>query len=1208
MARFPAQGTAVTQSNGTVRILAGASVLVQDKNGDNATLYTAATGSEATDNPMTADANGNYSAWVATDSGYVVTITSGDTSASYFLEPGALSGDGVVNLESTEFYRRDDGSPDLVEFMRWRGRAFFGDSSSFAGYAATSVDESGVTRNYRTGGFLNASSETTDEGYPYGDTSGATIHLDEGTNLFPVTDEKTFLVSQLGDDGTETQIELGDASILDASGIVRIGFELIYYAQRDDTTLYGVVRGFNPKGQTTGVEINETIVMDPNLATPHVGSTSSFIGSIAEDIDEFATTVLLDDVTGLVGSGVLRIGEEIVNYTISSGNELSIVRSVGAVSHKSGDSCVTGETVFQVYPGTRLRGYETNATVISTADRGGMALVGASQGSGGLPPIGVTGIGRAAFSGTTNVWAGYFEASRSDVATQAGVFGIEVGIHETRESPETQRVNPYNDGYGGHSKGIMVNAGIDETNTTRMDVMYHGRGLYTKDAKDPEYDGTILGSTSMAFIVAPESGMHPTSSDGVSPQTKKAFMLGEFAAITGSESTADEADPQIRQEFFMGDNYSWIINRTSPDTSTPELLAFNVSGGKKASVIARQEGGVSLNSADIPVTLPSFDALAAYWAARSSFHRDGDRIEIPGAVFEVHSGASDLPGLSGLRPYGETIDLPHFNVAGADDSGELDDFLSFFVSASKVNVYVSPGGTGSGKTVGDPTDLDSAMKYVRAAMLTTRNRTFQINLSAGVHTPQIRQNFWNNDRQYWVFGTNILAIVGEDVAGLTPTSIIDDSGLNDNWLHQDHHFAQAVRLYFKDVKFTNFDTGKPVKVRYGGGAVWMENCHCDGTQGLLEARGMFVRVFGSAAANPTLIQNHTEAALVLQNGQVRVGDAVNLPGTGVINFDGVGGAMSVTRFCQGYVRNCTLTNGKFLWFGENYARIRTQGNTGVSWSEFFINIDATCEWDNDNSNFPDIFTGASKYYPVLHVRAKSGGPLNNEATGSGRETPHRQYQGAEDSIGPMYAGAVTSVVSGDPYEIATVSSADWSSVGGPTSASVGGTFTATSSADVSALGTVYKLKLDLSEVVDGGSEDFGPVRAPGWFLFSPTAQVRILWEFEVITNKPMKLFTRLGNQMLSQTNFDSSSGNLHRWDAEVIIRGTTTAKSHGYYRSNAMNFNDGPSRSHQDDTDSFETSVVREATGDIKDWKFELEFEQASDYVKLQGMQSYLMP
>lgn len=1265
------------------------------------------------------------------------TTTSSFDSNQWLLVPGVSKND----ITSTEFYRRDDGTPDLVNFVRWRGRAFFGDSYSFSGYTSSAEDDSGTNRNWGTGSFLNASSETGPVDLPDETTSGAATQLDEGTNLFTASETFLVLPASLAATTETSTITLTDASTLDSSGLIRIGAELIYYSGKSGNDLTGVVRGFNPIGQTNGRQVISSPVADSSLVKHHVGGSSYATTALTVSITASDTVFNVGDTSTFATSGDLRVGKEIVSYSGKTSTSFTGVTrgqyGTTAVAQPDTAALVQGDKVYQVHVGSRLRGYEANAQVVVSSDRGLFSLVGASQSVGSNPAIGVAGIARLTSATATNAWGFYAEAIRSDVAA-GGLWACELGVGNFGNTPATQKVNPYNDGYFGHSKGVMINSGIDETNASDIDVFYHARGEFSKDITDPGYDGTIFGARALAMIVSPDGGLRETSSDGgISADTKKTLMLGERHAITGSESTADDVDPAIAQELFMDDSSkAWTMNRVNAPDSSPALFDLQSDGVSEALFAKRSGGGVSINTADNVVSLSSRTDIVSYWATYSVKHKNNDIILTPLGNFLVDSAYTDLPSLSGLRPLSSGEKPMHFGAEGANDTTEIDAFISYYSTERVRTVYVSASGTGDGNTFETPTTLDNAMRYVRALMLVASNTEFRISLAAGTHTPQIRQNFWDgsNDKQDWFFGTNWLSVIGPDVSGKTPTAIIDDDGLNNNWLRQDHHFARACRVYMKDVKFTNFNTGKPVKLRYGGGAVWMENVHCDGTQGLLETRGMAVRVTGSGEyiiddenfgwggytsqsdaaistendgdllveniaqdtfswagkmfetvpgvlyrveierssytvseitfgigsttsgssdvlslngsgvqsgyfrgdgstvyvqlkasglggtakfksvrvqALYTRIQNHTETALILQDGYLRVGDHVGVPGTGAIEFDGIGGAVAATRDVTGYIRGNTVTNGSFLWYGENRARIRTQGNILVAWSDAVVIIDSSCEWDNDNSNYPDIFSGEGSSTRVLRAFAKTSTPINQEGTGSGIMVPHRSFNGPDDTVGPSSVsgpGATTSVTSGEPYEICTADTADWSAFGGPVSAVVGDKFTATSSGDISALGSAYRLKLDISEVSDGGTEDLGVLRTPKWLLFSPDCVIKIQYVFEFVTTGDTVLNTRLGSVLMATAKFKSSSGGIHRWEMNTTIYGAGVGKSTGYYSSNQILAGSNTIESSAGDTGSFNNSHVRSLSGDVNDWRFELVFANASDYARVVSGASWIAP
>ncbi|MGR3456086.1 hypothetical protein [Pseudooceanicola sp.] len=272
------------------------------------------------------------------------------------------------------------GPGSFVEFMRLSQRVLGADSATFAGYSPTATDGNGVTRNYRTGSHLNASSENAPEGYPDETTTGATTHLDEGTNLPPANDRRFIFAESLDAVTDTTSFDVVDATgMFEGPAILKSLSELIYYKSRDGNTLNGVVRGFNPINQTRGTRLG-------------------IFSNLTADIDADDTDIPLIDATPFASSGEIELGDEVIPYTGKSGNTLTgATRGVGATAHSSGaevraeplpdpDLVVPHAGGTSYVTGALAADLSADATVATLANAGLFATSGAFRIAGELIP------------------------------------------------------------------------------------------------------------------------------------------------------------------------------------------------------------------------------------------------------------------------------------------------------------------------------------------------------------------------------------------------------------------------------------------------------------------------------------------------------------------------------------------------------------------------------------------------------------------------------------------------------------------------------------------------------------------------------------------------------------------------------------------------------------------------------------------------------
>jgi hypothetical protein len=538
----------------------------------------------------------------------------------------------------------------------------------------------------------------------------------------------------------------------------------------------------------------------------------------------------------------------------------------------------------------------------------------------------------------------------------------------------------------------------------------------------------------------------------------------------------------------------------------------------------------------------------------------------------------------------------------------------FGVTAEVVNVYVdtAASGSASGEDSSNAMLLEDGIEYIRDRMVGASNTVFRLRMAAGTYTPTTRHLFWDGEGdQLWHFGSNRLVIKGQPVSGATPTTIVDGTTLGTNWFRQDDHQATAAHVAVEDISLTGFGTDKvPFMLRYGGGSVYFENVHSDCAGGILDSRNCVVEVFGSDSSNPTIVSGYTDYAIWAQDSYVRVGDDLGLPGTGEIDFTGAGStafAINASRKTVGYVRGCTHVSGGGLLRIEKFGRIRTQGNTGTAWSTAFVSLDATSIWDTDDA-YPDTLSGTSATSPVLKVFGQTF-PFENAGSS---EISHRSFRGPEFTIRPDTLAAMSSVQLGKNYEVATVAGADWSSIGGPASATVGDTFVCTSaSADISALGTAYLLDLDLSEASSGGDEAAGVARLPEYFWYSPTAMLRFHYFLEVIADDPVTLEIAAGSDLLGEvelTDVYTAAGTVEKWSVKGAIFGSDDTTGAGTYCFEAFMSGSATGGTFASgDTDSW-SSDSRDASTSNLDHACILKFQKSSDRVVVKAMQSWATP
>ncbi|WP_226783327.1 hypothetical protein, partial [Oceaniglobus trochenteri] len=380
-------------------------------------------------------------------------------------------------------------------------------------------------------------------------------------------------------------------------------------------------------------------------------------------------------------------------------------------------------------------------------------------------------------------------------------------------------------------------------------------------------------------------------------------------------------------------------------------------------------------------------------------------------------------------------------------------------------------------------------------MLVSENTTFTLQLAAGTHTPATRQTL---DDLEWSFGSNQLKILGADVSGGEPTTIIDGASLPNGWWTKYSEIARAVNFVVEDIKFTGFST-RVFTLRYGGGRWSSRNLWSTSAGGLLELRGFHCEVRGSDAATPSEITGYTSGAIVIIDCYYEIGDGSDLSESGVIEFDGTGTSISISRRSVGYVRSCVGKAASTHIELSRLARCRTQNNSFAGWTYAAIwRQDASAIWNNDESNL-DTIDAASLTTATPFLR--TGGVGETPWSAGSTWEPHAQLHGC------------------------TVSIASNSS----------------------------ETDRDITEIATGGLEALGP-RLPEFFWFSNNAGVRLSYLVTVSDGNAVTLRVRTGDQLVASIVIPSGSGSRD-FCVQFDIRSGSADAAAGSF--SALAFGDG---------------------------------------------------
>lgn len=532
-------------------------------------------------------------------------------------------------------------------------------------------------------------------------------------------------------------------------------------------------------------------------------------------------------------------------------------------------------------------------------------------------------------------------------------------------------------------------------------------------------------------------------------------------------------------------------------------------------------------------------------------------------------------------------------VAGKAPAGWVDATPSAGNPLTTRTIYVSPTGSGDGALVSTPANLDDARTLAKELFRLNSHVTVTLKLAAGTYTDAVR---WNLDDGDWYIGYGMLVFEGAAAPAGINTTIFSSATVSGLIRKQDM-IHRPVRVSLTNIHFTGYPT-QPVNIRYEA-SVLLVGCSSDCPGGLVNVRegraeilahpvgtavgiGQRYRIVtvasadwssvgGSATAAAgdkftataaladtsalgtvaplTLLTGFTnKAAVTLHECRSIIGDYKLSTGEAVARgFDFGAGSYPGIHVSRGTARIYIVGNvcsgaDSFLHL-SHITTARGQANELDSFGSHGLFMDGTCRWDND-PNFPNRWAGASATTPAI-------------TTEDGR-TP-------ESTAPAVYAHRA---YTGPQYQIDS---------------------------------TGVDSELNISEPADGGLEELGAVRMPAFFLFSPSARVKIKYEFETSDANIVTFSVRLGTGDLATITLPDNAGSsgLNRWTVDITIYGPKTGENKGYYEAIATSTGVADAVKSQGDTTTLDNVTHRSPSGDIQDWKFYVKQSDAAGWVRV---------
>lgn len=303
--------------------------------------------------------------------------------------------------------------------------------------------------------------------------------------------------------------------------------------------------------------------------------------------------------------------------------------------------------------GTRMQWMETHARVCSAlnagADQNAIGITGAVEsGAGSLAQVvGAVGAARLAASngGTTqNVWGHYTEVTReAGLGGVGAVWAHEIGVMNFAADPATGSISPFNDGYAGMTKGIMVNAGGGNSNAFHCDVAYQIRGG-TKGTSGASFNAGLVVSDTALVKYATKTGV---------PVTGKAIWLGENQSIAFSTAAGGAGNAGIEAELFASASGALVLGRYEAD---PQYILFQMNGATTG-YIEEAAGTTSLVSAsdarlkeDIKDAEPLGDAFDNLRVRSYRWTESGTEISHGFVAQELHEAYAPAARVGGDDP------------------------------------------------------------------------------------------------------------------------------------------------------------------------------------------------------------------------------------------------------------------------------------------------------------------------------------------------------------------------------------------------------------------------------------------------------------------------------------------------------------------------------------------------------------------------------
>ncbi|MBL4795784.1 MAG: tail fiber domain-containing protein [Oleispira sp.] len=259
--------------------------------------------------------------------------------------------------------------------------------------------------------------------------------------------------------------------------------------------------------------------------------------------------------------------------------------------------------------GSRTQYFQTQATLVASGDIdngaggswGSIGVSGCARAPASASAIGVAALARADVLNAGDTWAMYAEAVKGADRTNdlSGVWGMEIAVMNFNShypvDGSGDGLSPYLSGLAGHTKGLMISAGGNNTRTTNVhpvDIALHIRGATVGQTKGQKFRAGIVfdefslvpweepvggfGNLGRAIQFAENQSMSWWGSAGAMMTEISALTTGALAINRANTATPTSLAFYVQGSVTLTGSISHTTSSTSFNTTSDKRLKTNI--------------------------------------------------------------------------------------------------------------------------------------------------------------------------------------------------------------------------------------------------------------------------------------------------------------------------------------------------------------------------------------------------------------------------------------------------------------------------------------------------------------------------------------------------------------------------------------------------------------------------------------------------------